>query len=206
VSFRGRLLRGVRAATPRELDDGWSPGVVLRRAGVNDYWRALASGADPGAQRWLGWDPTALHAAEMACDSGWLDHGGGPGRPVRAQANRVDWAALVDGQYAGAITLFRSSQDPASDLNGPLGWQVGLVLAPRWRGIGLGSRLFRFAAGLASGVVRVQSISAGCDPANEACSRALLAAGYQPRDGPGEHRLPDGRVCRTIWFASTGDS
>jgi hypothetical protein len=197
------ILRGLRGATPRELDDGLSPGISLRRAGLNDHRRALAASADPDAQRWIGRDAASVRASTRLRDSGWLDRAGGPGRPVRAGRHRFDWAALADDQFVGAVTLYRSSDDPESAVNGTPGWQVGVVLTPARRGIGLGSRLFRLAPVLAREVLGVQSLLAGCEPGNEVCSRALLAAGYLPCDGPSDHRLADGRVVQASWFVQT---
>jgi RimJ/RimL family protein N-acetyltransferase len=78
--------------------------------------------------------------------------------------------------------------------------EVGGFLAPRFRGRRLGAELFAGAAQFAHYHLGEEHVYAVTEPANAACVRALLLAGFTPADGPEVRRLPDGRVVPACWF------
>jgi RimJ/RimL family protein N-acetyltransferase len=94
----------------------------------------------------------------------------------------------------------------------PAGWPAGGValdavsleaggwLAPGFRARGLGAELFAGIAQFGHDHLGIAMVRAGTEQANTACVAALLAAGFEPAEGPATHRLPDGRVIRARWF------
>ncbi|WP_133913103.1 GNAT family N-acetyltransferase [Streptomyces sp. NBC_00582] len=163
----------------------------------------LAAGADPEAQRWLGWDTVGVMADAgvrrslvqlRPADAGVRPPL--PGVPVllaqpyepRPEHGEVLMAVrLDDGRYAGYTELH------------PGTGEIGGWLAPHARGLGLGTELFRAAALLGHDHLGLAAVRAGYEPANTASARALTAAGFVPADGPPRHRLRNGRVIDARW-------
>ncbi|WP_416984741.1 GNAT family N-acetyltransferase [Streptomyces sp. T028] len=167
----------------------------------------VAAGADPQAQRWLGWENlgpigeprlrTALVQLRPADAAGRPPFPGIPA--VRAQPYEPgpdDGVTLIavrldDGRYAGLLEL-----DPGTG-------EIGGWLAPHARGLGLGTELFRAAALLGHDHLGLAAVRAGYEPANTASAGALTAAGFVPADGPPRHRLHNGRVVDARWLRHT---
>jgi RimJ/RimL family protein N-acetyltransferase len=82
----------------------------------------------------------------------------------------------------------------------PWSLEVGGWLAPGFRGRGLGAELFAAIAQFGHDHLGLAMVLAGVEPANVACVAALLAAGFEPAQGPQTHYLPDGRVIPARWF------
>lgn len=78
--------------------------------------------------------------------------------------------------------------------------EVGGWLAPEFRGHGLGAELFAAIAQFGHDHLGITTARAGTEPANVACVAALLAARFEPTQGPQTHHLPDGRAVPACWF------
>lgn len=155
---------------------------------VRDRAIMQAAASDPEAQRWLGW-PARVLVPEPRRD-GLLAMKPGRGR---RQSLNLDhwWLAAVDrasGLVAGGAGL------------GAVSLEVGGWLAPGFRGRGLGAELFAAIAQFGHDHLGLTTVRAGTEPANVACVAALLAAGFEPAQGPQTHHLPDGRVVPSCWF------
>ncbi|WP_067256818.1 GNAT family N-acetyltransferase [Streptomyces sp. DSM 15324] len=163
-----------------------------------------AAGADPEAQRWLGWDDVGVTADEgvrdalvrlRPADAGVRPPLPGiarllarPFEPAPGQAHVLVAVRRDDGRYAGCTEL-------APDTGEIGGW-----LAPHARGLGLGTELFRAAALLGHDHLGRDDVRAGYEPANTASERALRGAGFVTADGPPRHRLGNGRVIDARWL------
>lgn len=148
----------------------------------------LAAASDPEAQRWLGW-PARVLVPEPRRDELLAME---PGRGQRQSLYLDHWSLVVvdraSGLVAGGAGL------------GAVSLEVGGWLAPRFRGRGLGAELFAAIAQFGHDHLGIATVRAGTEPANLACAAALLAAGYEPAQGPQTHHLPDGRVVPASWF------
>lgn len=146
-----------------------------------------AAGSDPEAQRWLGWTAGALVPEPLRDRLLAMEPGRGPRQPIDPD----HWLAAVDrasGLVAGAACLGAGSLE------------VGGWLAPGFRGRGLGAELFAAIAQFGHHHLGITTVRAGAEPANMACVAALLAAGFEPAQGPQTHHLPDGRIVPSRWF------
>jgi RimJ/RimL family protein N-acetyltransferase len=146
-----------------------------------------AAASDPEAQRWLGWPNRAL-VPERDRDRLLAME---PGQGLGAFGYLDLWLCAVDrasGLVAGGAALDASSLEAG-------GW-----LAPAFRGRGLGKELFGAVAQLGHLHLGMAKVAAGTDPANAACVAALLAAGFEPGQGPPVHRLQGGRTVAARWF------
>ncbi|MEU1185040.1 GNAT family protein [Streptomyces sp. NPDC005820] len=166
-----------------------------------------AAGADPEAQRWLGWDDLGVLSdagvREALVGLRPADAGGRPvlpgipallARPFEPRPEQADvlvGVRLDDGRYAGYTEL-----DPRTG-------EIGGWLAPHSRGLGLGAELFRAAALLGHDHLGLDSVRAGYEPANTASAEALGRAGFVPAEGPPRHRLGNGRVIDARWLRHT---
>lgn len=208
VRARERLRR--RASSPMASGTARESGNVtleVELATITDFHRRLAAGADPEAQRWLGWDEETMRQARTAVAAGFLTRARKPGRPV-AWPRTWSLITMSAGQdFVASAVIYRcgSRSDRARLRPGFPEWQVGLIVAPGWRGRGLGARLFALAASYAQGVLGLDTLGAGCDPANTPGVRALTRAGFVPRSGPVRRRLADGRVVPATWFVRSCD-
>lgn len=164
-----------------------------------DAAAALAAGADPEAQRWLG-----NHADQLVsdpdtrqtllrmrpADAARRSNSGTLAKPFEPPSGEPAFLVCVyrdDNRYAGALQLDQVSG------------QVGGWLAPGFRGRGLGSELFRAGALLAHTHFGMDIVRAGTEPGNTACRRALGRAGFIRDEGPPHHTLADGRTVDAIW-------
>jgi RimJ/RimL family protein N-acetyltransferase len=180
---------------------------VVETATITDFHRRLAAGADPDAQRWLGWDDETMRQARAAVAAGCLRQ---PRKPANPVAWPRTWSLITMSarqEFVASAVVYRYGSHSDRAPLGPrfLEWQVGLIVAPGWRGRGLGARLFALAATYAHGVLGLETIGAGCDPANLAAVRALTRARFVPGSGPNRRRLADGRVVPATWFERTRD-
>lgn len=166
-----------------------------------------AAGADPEAQRWLGWDDLGVMADAgvreplvllLPADAGVRPPipavsrlVARPFEPGPGQAHILVAVRLDDGRYAGCVELVSGTGETG-------GW-----LAPHARGLGLGTELFRAAALLGHDHLGLDSVRAGYEPANTASEQALTRAGFVPADGPPRHRLDNGRVVDARWLRHT---
>ena len=113
----------------------------------------------------------------------------------------------ADQEFVASAVVYRYGSHSDREPLGPasLEWQVGLIVAPSWRGRGLGARLFAMAATYAYGVLGIETVGAGCDPANQPAMRALTRARFVPGNGPGRRQLADGRIVPVTWFERSRD-
>lgn len=165
--------------------------LLLRTLMSWEYSLATAAAGDQEAQRWLGWRADQIVS---------------PYERERLLAKRVrrvgaiwrwsfepcpgDMLAIdpVGRRYAGLVSIDLGRQEMG-------GW-----LAPGYRGRGLGTELFAAGARFGHQHLGLSDIWAGAEPANRASSRALVAAGFRPVEGPATHSLPNGRVIPSAWF------
>ncbi|GAA1853371.1 hypothetical protein GCM10009736_20080 [Actinomadura bangladeshensis] len=80
--------------------------------------------------------------------------------------------------------------------------KMGGHLAPAYRGRGLGAELFTAGLALAHRHLHFGEVCAGAEPENLASVHSLWRAGLDPTLGPDTHRLSDGRVIPSVWFAN----
>jgi RimJ/RimL family protein N-acetyltransferase len=146
-----------------------------------------AAASDPEAQRWLGWPSQALIPESQRARLLATEPGQG-----RAQPGHIDYSLLAvhraSGLAAGGAGLYVGTQE------------VGGWLAPDFRARGLGAELFAAIARFGHDHIGLPSVRAGTEPTNVACVAALLAAGFEPAQGPETHQLPDGRTAPASWF------
>jgi RimJ/RimL family protein N-acetyltransferase len=152
---------------------------------------AQAAASDAAAQRWIGWSPESIVAqADRRCYLAVVP-GSGPDREW------PDFACLVaihrtTNRCAGMVAI---SHIPER------GYELGGWLAPAFRGRGLGSELF--GAGLMLGhqhlgIARIRAVAA---EANVGSRRALVAAGFNPAEGPATYKLENGRDIQSCcWY------
>jgi RimJ/RimL family protein N-acetyltransferase len=146
-----------------------------------------AAASDPEAQRWLGWPARLLvpepdRARLLAMEPG---QGRGAGGYLDLVLCAVDRAS---GLVAGGAALDAHSLEAG-------GW-----LAPAFRGHGLGRELFAAIAQFGHDHRGMARVTAGTEPANAACVAALLAAEFEPDQGPQVQYLQDGRAVPARWF------
>ena len=202
LRWRGsRTTAAVSAAVSDHVE------LVVENASLSDFHRRLAAGADPDAQRWLGWDDETMRLARGALAAGCLRQ---LRRPAKPFAWPKTWSLITmsTGQeFVASAVVYRYGSHSDREPLGPasLEWQVGLIVAPTWRGRGLGARLFAMAATHAHGVLGLETVGAGCDPSNHPAIRALTRAKFVPGSGPGRRQLPDGRVVPAAWFQRSRD-
>ncbi|UUU36648.1 GNAT family N-acetyltransferase [Streptomyces sp. CA-210063] len=207
------LIRRRRADARRPVPDACTPGRhalstprLLFYAPVTqlDALAAIATGADPEAQRWQGnqadqvvpdadirrsllrmrpADATRLLTNPELAEP----FEPGPEMPELLVCVRRD-----TGRYAGCLELDHDRGE------------IGGNLAPDHRGQGLGAELFLAGALWAHGHVGLPTVRAGTATANVACRRALERAGFVPAPGPPRHTLPDGRELDSVWFQHEG--
>lgn len=174
-----------------------------------DALAAIASGADPDAQRWQG-----NHMDEAVPDPEIRRFllGIGPGyatprwflrsnpelaEPFVPDPEVPEFMVVVDrgsGRYAGFLTLHDDRT------------QIGGILAPDHRGQGLGAELFLAGVEFAHSHAGLATVGAGTATENLACRRALERAGFVPAPGPARHTLPDGRELDTVWYRHEGNA
>lgn len=185
------MLRARARPAPQTCRRGYhvllTANLRLQTPTARDRAIMCAAASDTEAQRWLGW-PAGLLVPEpqrdrlLAMEPG---HG-------RSQPRRLDhWLLAVDrasGLAAGGAALVAGSLE------------VGGSLAPGLRGRGLGAELFAAIAQFGHDHLGITTVRAGTEPANTACVAALLAAGFEPAQGPQTHHLPDGRAVPARWF------
>jgi RimJ/RimL family protein N-acetyltransferase len=159
----------------------------LQTPSPDDVPILCATASDPEAQRWLGWPARQVVAEPHRDRLLAMEPGEGRGR-----SRQLDhWLLAVDrasGLAAGGVAL---------DL---VSLEVGGWLAPGFRAHGLGAELFAAIAEFGHDHLGVPMVRAGTEQANMACVAALLAAGFEPAQGPATHRLPDGRIILARWF------
>jgi RimJ/RimL family protein N-acetyltransferase len=146
-----------------------------------------AAASDPEAQQWLGW----------------------PGNLLIPEPERDRLLAMEPGQGRGAggyLDLVLCAVDRASGLVAggaaldAYSLEAGRWLAPAFRGHGLGKELFAAIAQFGHDHLGMTRVGAGTEPANAACVAALLAAEFEPDQGPQVHHLHDGRTVPASWF------
>ncbi|MFI1767275.1 GNAT family N-acetyltransferase [Streptomyces sp. NPDC020800] len=165
-----------------------------------DVAAALAAGADAEAQRWLG-NGSERIAPDSAARRALLER-----RPAGDGGRRVP-RRLAEPFAPGPDEPVFLVCVRRSDLSYAGGLQVqhhegemGGWLAPRCRGQGLGTELFRAGAVLAHTHLGMSTVRAGAETGNTASRRALARAGFLPAEGPRRHTLPDGRVVDSVWL------
>ncbi|NVI87093.1 GNAT family N-acetyltransferase [Actinomadura sp. BRA 177] len=174
-----------------------TPRLLCRSATLADARVAAATASDPEAQRWLGWEPE-VRIPEDERDR-LLATPPDRGRTRFGLPRRCDPTSLlaIDPErdlVAGAVTLTPLSHEVC---------ELGGHLAPAYRGRGLGAELFTAGLALAHRHLHFTEVRAGAEPENVASVRSLWRAGFDPVPGPPTHRLPDGRVIPSAWFADT---
>jgi RimJ/RimL family protein N-acetyltransferase len=160
----------------------------LQTATDRDEVIMRAAASDPQAQRWLGWSARFLipeHERDLLLA---LEPGCGLGRP----GGRNHFLLAVD--RAGGLAAGGAVLDARS-------LEVGGWLAPKFRARGLGAELFAAMAQFGHEHLGITTVRAAAEPANVASVGALLAAGFQPSQGPQTYRLPDGRIIPARWFS-----
>ncbi len=173
-----------------------TPRLFFRTATLSDARRIAASASDAAAQRWLGWTPEMLIPEEERARLLATPAGRGRGRfGLPNPGLRLDMIAIEPdrGSLAGSFTLTPLSGD---------GCELGGHLAPDYRGRGLGAELFTAGLALAHRHLGYREVRAGAKPENIASVRSLWRAGFDPAPGPETHRLSDGRVIPSRWFAN----
>ncbi|MER7543636.1 GNAT family N-acetyltransferase [Actinomadura sp.] len=174
-----------------------TPRLRLRSPTAADLRVAAATGSDPAAQRWLGWEPAVLVPEDERARLLSAPPGRGRtrlGLPRRCVATSLLAIDPERGLAAGTVTLTPLSREVC---------ELGGHLAPAYRGRGLGAELFAAGAALAHRHLGFTVVRAGAEPANAASVRSLWRAGFDPAPGPETYRLPDGRTIPAVWFAST---
>ncbi|WP_160311092.1 GNAT family N-acetyltransferase [Streptacidiphilus anmyonensis] len=165
-----------------------------------DFAAAYAGAYDAEAMDWLGWFERPRPEVVQ-----WLLEVTEHNRARRSRElpaslrsvrhwRRKDSAFFVlvdraEGRCAGAVSVQVKDGE------------VGGWLAPRFRGVGLGTELFRAGADIAHEQLGMTTVRAGTQRSNTACRRALEAAGYEAAEGPSHHTLPDGRTVEACWYA-----
>lgn len=173
-----------------------TPRLFLRTATWSDARRIRAAASDAEAQRWLGWEPGILVPERERAGLLAAPAGRGRGR-FGLPSPRLGLSMIaIDpdrGTTAGSLSLTPLSGD---------GCELGGSLAPGYRGRGLGAELFTAGLALAHRHLGFREVRAGAEPENAASVRSLWRAGLDPAPGPETHRLSDGRVIPSRWFAS----
>ncbi|MFD0901275.1 GNAT family N-acetyltransferase [Actinomadura sediminis] len=167
--------------------------LLFRTPVAREIAAVAATGGDAAAQRWLGWpagEPPSerrrrLLLRRRARPRVTIDEFT-PYAPLMLAAIDVEHR-----RFAGACTVA-----PV----GPGTCEIGGFLSPAHRGRGLGAELFTAARRFAHGHLGFGEVRAGAEAGNTASVRSLRNAGFVPAEGPGEHRLPDGRVIAARWF------
>lgn len=80
--------------------------------------------------------------------------------------------------------------------------EAALPLADPRRGRGLGAEPFTAGLALAQRHLHFAHVRAGAEPENVASVHSPWRAGLDPAPGPATHRLADGRVIPSVWFAN----
>jgi hypothetical protein len=191
VGARERLRR--RDSSPSALasaSEGSGIELVVETATITDFHRRLAAGADPDAQRWLGWDEETMRQARTAVAAGFLTRERKPGKTVAWPRTWSLITMCARQEFVASVVVYRCGSHSDRDPLGPgfPDWQVGLIVAPGWHG-----------------VLGLDTVVAGCDPANIAGIRALTRAQFAPAAGPIRRRLADGRVVPASWFERSRD-
>ena len=166
------------------------PGLRLQTPTRKDSAMILASASDAEAQRWLGWQPQ--HVVRDGYREEIMVGRPGRGRVLPQPNENGQWDLIAvhpeGGQLAGSACCNERTGE------------IGGVLAPWSRGLGLGFILFAGAAQFAHHHLGIRSITAGTEPGNAACIASLTSAGYTRVPGPPTHTLPNGRVVPAAWF------
>ncbi|NEA24175.1 GNAT family N-acetyltransferase [Actinomadura bangladeshensis] len=173
-----------------------TPGLVFRTATWSDQRRIAATGSDPQAQRWLGWGPESVLGEDERERLLAAPAGRGRGRfglPSPRVETRLIAIDPERGTTAGAVSLSPLSDEVC---------EMGGHLAPAYRGRGLGAELFTAGLALAHRHLHFGEVRAGAEPENLASVHSLWRAGLDPTLGPDTHRLSDGRVIPSVWFAN----
>ncbi|NKZ07172.1 GNAT family N-acetyltransferase [Actinomadura latina] len=173
-----------------------TPRLVFRSATRSDLRRIAATAGDPAAQRWLGWRPDAVLPPDERERLLAAPAGRGRGRFGLPSPRIQTGLIAIDpdrGTAAGAVSLLPLSAEVC---------ELGGNLAPAYRGRGLGAELFTAGLVLAQRHLHFTEVRAGAEPENVASVRSLWRAGLDPVPGPETHRLPDGRVIPSAWFAN----
>ncbi len=175
-------------------------GMRLRLAGAFDFVRFVLAGADDDAQRWLGWRPDQLVAPKEERRLRRLVRGDGSGPPHEEGDGSTLLAAFIGSDYVGGVMLAPTDGTDYAAVVGAGSLSLGGVVVPALRGRGIGSSMFAQGAAYAHDTLGVRTVAAACATAHEPSRRALLAAGFEPTEGPAVHALPDGRVLPSSWF------
>ena len=176
-------------------------GLTVRLAGTTDALRFALAAGDDEAQRWLGWNRSQLVPIESQRHARRQTRGAASGPPLEDGSGATLLAALVGEDYVGGVQLSPVAGSDYSAVAGPDSRALGGVVVATLRGRGIGSAMFAAGALFAHERLGVARVVAACQVGHESSRRALLSAGFEPADGPGEHELPDGRVVPSLWFA-----
>jgi RimJ/RimL family protein N-acetyltransferase len=163
-------------------------GLRLRTPTEGDAWISAAAASDPQAQRWLGWRERYVVPEQQR----W--------RLLNAAAGLGSIPPLVPGAPWKLVAVHLAARRVAGSITVEATGQVGGSLAPRFRGCGLGTRLFAGAAEFAHRHLGFPTVTAGAEPGHAACIAALISAGFVPAAGPDTYTLPNGRVVPSRWF------
>ncbi|WP_105967856.1 GNAT family N-acetyltransferase [Streptomyces geranii] len=210
------FLRRRRATSGLPVPDACTPGLhalatrhLLLHTPVTrlDALAAIATGADPEAQRWQGnhmdqvvpdtdTRQALLRMGPAGATPRWFIKSNPElAKPFEPSPGMPEFMVCVHrdtGRYAGYLELDHD--------NG----EIGGILAPGHRGQGLGAELFLAGAEFAHDHAGLPTVRAGTATANVACRRALERAGFVPAPGPARHTLPDGRELDTVWYLHEG--
>ena len=209
VGARERLRwRGSRSTAAVSAAASDHVELVVESATLSDFHRRLAAGADPDAQRWLGWDDETMRQARAAARRRLPE-----AAPKSREALRVAEDVVTHHDvrrpgvrgFSGGLPLWEplGSRAPGSRSPGVAGRAHRRAeLARSWSRCatlrdGGDLRLWR------ARVLRL--LGAGCDPANHPAIRALTRARFVPGNGPGRRQLADGRIVPATWFERSRD-
>ncbi|MDX3725938.1 GNAT family N-acetyltransferase [Streptomyces caniscabiei] len=210
------LLQRRRAASGLPVPDRCTPGrhalatrhlLLYTPVTKLDALAAVAAGADPDAQRWLGYeaDQAVLDADTRRA---LLRMGPGGATPRWFFKSNPELAEAFEPSPEMAEFMIGVRRDTGRlaaylEFDHAKG-ETGGILAPDHRGQGLGVELFLSAAEFAHGHAGLPTVRAGTATTNLACRRALERADFVPTPGPARHTLPDGRELDTVWSRHDG--
>ncbi|MEC3975253.1 GNAT family N-acetyltransferase [Amycolatopsis sp. H20-H5] len=155
-----------------------------------ECWAGNAAGSDPEAQRWLGWLPPSIVAAEFRDHYLRVVPGSGIGFSGSEAVDLV-MIDLAANRCAGLVSVHQGAGGSP---------ETGGYLAPAYRGRGLGRELFAAGIRLGHEHLGLTRVRAGVEVGNFASIRSLEAAGMAQVDGPPLHTLPNGEKIVSLWY------